>query len=95
MTTVKGFMVDMDKIRQRYPNDDPDTWVGSILRCLPRDAFSYVAAADVNGEMTLVLVLNAGDDEEYLRRTLKIPDNESFRQAIQLFLTPGVWPTHE
>ena len=42
----------------------------------------------------MVLVFEAGDDEEYLRKTLKIPDDDTFRQAVHYYMTPGVWPTH-
>ena len=44
--------------------------------------------------MTAVFVFNAGNDEEYLRKTLKIPDNDILRQAVEHFMKPGVWPTH-
>ena len=44
----------------------------------------------------MVLVLNAGDDEEYLWRTLKVPDDDdTFRHAVHYCMKPGVWPTHE
>ena len=52
------------------------------------------AAVDINGELTLILVFNAGDDEEYLRKTLKIPDDDTLRQAVHHFMEAGVWPTH-
>jgi hypothetical protein len=45
--------------------------------------------------LRVAIVLNAGDDEQYLWNTLKIPDNDLLRQAVDSVLTPGVWPTHE
>ena len=67
--------------------------IDSILRHIPRD-YTYAAAADIDGELTMILVLKAGDDEDYLRRTLELPEDETFRQAVHAFMKPGVWPTH-
>ena len=62
---------------------------------LPRDAYKYTAAGEVDGQLRLVIVLNVGDDAEQLRKTFEMPDDDQFRQAAHYFLTPGVWPTHE
>ena len=73
---------------------DPELCVDSILRHIPR-VYAYSAAGDINGELTMVLVFKAGDDEDYLRRTLELPEDETFRQAVtKAFMKPGVWPTH-
>jgi hypothetical protein len=92
---LQGFIFDEDTIQQEYP--DMDLWrcIDAIVRLLPRELYKYGSTGNVNGRMTLVIVLNVGDDEEYLRQTLKIPDDDSFRQAVHYFMKPGVWPTHE
>lgn len=93
---LQGFIFDMDKIRQELPGEDPFRCIDVILQILPRELYRFISTADVDGQMTLVVVLNVGNDEEYLRQTLKIPDeDDSFRQAVHYFMTPGVWPTHE
>ena len=43
---------------------------------IPRESYKFSAAGDVDGKLTMVLVFNAGDDEEYLWKTLKIPDDD-------------------
>jgi hypothetical protein len=85
----------MDKIQQHCPGEDPWSCIRTIMKLLPREPYRYASGGNVNGQLTAVIVLNVGDDEEYLRRTLKIPDDDSFRQAVHYFMTPGVWPTHE
>ena len=59
---------------------------------IPRELYKYLSAADVNGELTVV---NEGDDEGSLQQTLKIPDDDDFRQAAHHFMIPGVWRTDE
>ena len=92
---LQGFIFDMDKIRRELPEVDPFRCIDVILRLLPREPYKFISTANVDGQMTLVVVLNVGNDEEYLRQTLKIPEDDSFRQAVHYFMTPGVWPTHE
>ena len=85
-----------DKIQQTFPGENTDTCINVILRIIPRDSYKFTAAGNVDDELTVVLVINTGDDEEYLRKTLKIPDDDdTFRQAVHYYMKPGVWPTHE
>ena len=63
---LQGVIFDRDKIRQEIPGVDIEFCVNIILHKIPREAYSYPAAVDINGELTLILVFNAGDDEEYL-----------------------------
>ena len=46
-------------------------------------------AGDIDGKMTMVLVFNAGDasDQEYLRKPLEIPDDDTFREAVRYYIT--------
>ena len=39
-----------------------------------------------------MIVLDTGDNEEELRKSFKMPDDDEFRQAVHYFMTP---PTHE
>ena len=87
--------MDREKIKQEFPDEDTDRCIDVILQLLPRDAYRSAAGGKVDGRLTLVIVLNAGDDEEHLRNTFTIPDDDQFRQAVHYFMTPGVWPTHE
>ena len=73
---------------------DVENCVNIILHKIPREAYSYPAAVDINDELTLILVFNAGDDEDYLRKTLKLPDDDILRQAVDHYMEVGVWPTH-
>ena len=41
----------------------------------------------------MVIVVNDGYDEEHLRQTFEMPDDDQLRQAAHSFMTPGVWPT--
>ena len=91
---LQGVIFDFDKIRKEIPGVDVFKCIGIIHDNIPREAYSYAAAGDVDGELTMVLVFKAGNDEEYLRKTLKIPDNDILRQAVKSFMKPGVWPTH-
>ena len=68
--------------------------IDAILQRIPRDLYKYSAAADVDGMLTVALVFNTGDDEEYLRKTLELPDDDLFCQAIHYCMELGVWPTH-
>ena len=92
---LQGVIFDRDKIRREFPDVDTEICVDTILRNVPRESYNYSAAGDIDGRLTMVLVFNAGDDEDYLRKTLKIPDDDTFRQAVHYFMKAGVWPTHE
>lgn len=72
---------------------DVELCIDTLVDKIPRDCYSFCATADVDGVMTLILVFNAGDDEEYLK-TLDVPDDDILRQAVHLCLKTGVWPTH-
>ena len=87
--------MDREKIKLEFPDEDPDRCISAILRLLPRDAYRYAAGGKVDGWLTLVIVLSAGDDEEHLRSTFKVSDDDQFRQAVHYFMTSGVWPAHE
>ena len=92
---LQGVIFDRDRIRQAFPGKNTNACVDTILGILPRELYKYVAAGNVDGKLTVVVVLNTGDDEEYLRKTLKIPDDNTFRQAVHYCMEPGVWPTHK
>ena len=87
--------MDREKIKRKYPNHDVEECIDSILDLLPRDAYKYVTGGNVDGKLKLVIVVNDGDNEEDLRKHFKMPTDDQFRQAAQLFMIPGVWPTHE
>ena len=93
---LQGVIFDVDKIRQQIPDVSPEKCISVILRHVPREAYRFPSTVDIDGDMTFILVLNAGDDEEYLRKTLKIPDsdNDEFRLLVDHFMQAGVWPTH-
>ena len=93
---LQGVIFDRDKIRKTFPDKDPEIYIDAALRIIPRESYRYSAAGNVDGKLTMVLVFNAGDDEEYLWRTLKVPDDDdTFRHAVHYCMKPGVWPTHE
>ena len=92
---LQGYIIDREKIKRRYPNHDVEHCIDSMLRLLPRDAYKYVTGANVDGKLKLMIVVNDGDDEELLRNTFEISDDDQFRQAANSFMIPGVWPTHE
>ena len=92
---LQCYIIDREKVKQEYPNHDVDQCIDTIFELLPRDAYKYIAEGKVNGQLKLVIVVNDEDDEEHLRKTFEMPDDDQFRQAAHLFMTPGVWPTHE
>ena len=69
---------------------DKEICIETIHGTIPREAYSYTAAGNVDGKMALVLVFNAGNDEEYLRKTLQMPENETFCYAIRFYMKVGV-----
>lgn len=46
-----------------------ESCIDAVLRIIPRESYNYSAAGNVDGKLTVVLVFNAGDDKEYLRKT--------------------------
>ena len=91
---LQGYIIDREKVKQEYPNHDGDQCIDAIFELLRRDAYKYIAEGKVDGQLKLVIVVNDGDDEEHLRKTFET-DDDQFRQAAHIFMTPGVWPTHE
>jgi hypothetical protein len=91
---LQGFKIDLDRVKLEFPNYDPLSCVPSICRCLPRWTYDCLSVGLSGGESILVIVLKTGDDEKYLRENFEIPKDPSVKQALELCLTPGVWPIH-
>ena len=98
---LKGFKLDPEKIRRRFPREahEPDqgyefTWYQAILETIPPTAFLYVACGvEPDGNLNLMVVLEDGYDEVALKKTPVETSDERLAQMAQEILTPGIWPS--
>ena len=48
---LQGVIFDRRKIQQDFPGEDIEICIDVILRSIPREAFSYLAAGDIDGDI--------------------------------------------
>lgn len=68
---LQGAIINDDKILQVFPGVDIERYTNIILRNIPREAYSYRAAGEIDGELKMVLVFNAGEEKKTCEKLWK------------------------
>jgi hypothetical protein len=89
---IKGYKVDLKKLTERFgaPKDDPHNMIFlSVVELFPRGAYKYVGGGfEEDGSLSLVMVLDDGDDKAKLENS---PMPEFNQMGLEATLTAGVW----
>ncbi|KAH9075552.1 hypothetical protein EDB83DRAFT_2350622 [Lactarius deliciosus] len=97
---LKGYKLDREKIRSRFPRDSLDTaanyelsYYKPILEDVPDTVYQYIGCGmEPNGEIIVVLVLEDGYDRSALEANDIVAPDTIIEPVLSL-LTPGVWPS--
>ncbi|KAH9013046.1 hypothetical protein EDB84DRAFT_1278398 [Lactarius hengduanensis] len=98
---VKGYKIDREKIRARFPRDELDTatnyelsYYKPILEDIPDTVYQYIGCGrEPNGEIIVVLVLEDGYDRSALEANDIVAPDTLIGSPVLSVLTPGVWPS--
>jgi hypothetical protein len=101
MLYLKGYKLDRQKIRSRFPREDYESednyelnYYKPIITHIPETAYKYVGCGvESDGHLNLVLVLEDGYDQTALDGIITTPD--TLPEASLNVLTPGIWPSRE
>ncbi|KAH9005759.1 hypothetical protein EDB86DRAFT_2779272, partial [Lactarius hatsudake] len=95
---LKGYKLDREKIRSRFPRDELDkedyelSYYEPILEYIPDTVYEYIGCGtETNGEIIVVLVLEDGYDRSALEAS-NIVAPDIFEPVLSV-LTPGIWPS--
>jgi hypothetical protein len=101
MLYLKGYKLDRQKIRSRFPKEGFEaetsyelSYYIPIITHIPETAYKYVGCGvESDGHLNLVLVLEDGYDRTALEGVVTTPD--AFPKASLNVLTLGIWPSNE
>ena len=68
---LQGAIINDDIILQVFPGVDIERYTNIILRNIPREAYSYRAAGEIDGELKMVLVFDAGEEKKTCEKLWK------------------------